>query len=231
MPDSGRTRRRFSTCFASCVVRSKECQAGSVLISGGIQASLLYLAGGETTPRLLETYLPFSIKKEISGCEASDLAQLQCRVTHADGRVLNSRKLLVRVEIGCDLHLYRPAAETIYVPDASDPICSCTAANTRCCWTWRQGKLFAMEEEPGCPPGGRTRSASCSPGPAQRDGDAPGRQPHGLQGVSSACRSFMKRRRAGDPMGLPAAFSQFIDLAGSYEEGPPPCSSSWPDAR
>ena len=49
------------------------------------------------------------------------MAQLQCRVTHADGRVLNSRKLLVRAEIGCDLHLYRPAAETIYVPDASDP--------------------------------------------------------------------------------------------------------------
>ena len=146
VPDSGRTRRRFSTFFASCVVRSKECQAGSVLISGGIQASLLYLAGEETTPRLLETYLPFSIKKEISGCEASDLAQLQCRVTHADGRVLNSRKLLVRVEIGCDLHLYRPAAETIYVPDASDPHLQLHRRQYPLLLDLEAGeKLFAME--------------------------------------------------------------------------------------
>ena len=42
VPDSEPDAAEVLDCFASCVVRSKECQAGSVLISGGIQASSIW---------------------------------------------------------------------------------------------------------------------------------------------------------------------------------------------
>ena len=41
VPDSEPDAAEVLDCFASCVVRSKECQAGSVLISGGIQGGVL----------------------------------------------------------------------------------------------------------------------------------------------------------------------------------------------
>lgn len=63
VPDSNPDAVEVVHCFATAVVRSKECQSGCVLISGGIQAGVLYLAQDESTPRLLETYLPFSMKK------------------------------------------------------------------------------------------------------------------------------------------------------------------------
>ena len=203
---------------ASCA--AEECQAGSVLISGGIQASLLYLAGEETTPRLLETYLPFSIKKEISDCEVSDLAQLQCRVTHADGRVLNSRKLLVRVEIGCDLHLYRPAAETIYVPDASDPHLQLHRRQYPLLLDLEAGeKLFAMEEEPELPAGRpdpiRIVFARAQPSVTETR----------LAGSRMVCKGVVSLQvlyEAAEGQvtrwDCQLPFSQFIDLAGSYEE-------------
>lgn len=220
VPDSEPDAAEVLDCFASCVVRSKECQAGSVLISGGIQASLLYLAGEETTPRLLETYLPFSIKKEISDCEVSDLAQLQCRVTHADGRVLNSRKLLVRVEIGCDLHLYRPAAETIYVPDASDPHLQLHRRQYPLLLDLEAGeKLFAMEEEPELPAGRpdpiRIVFARAQPSVTETR----------LAGSRMVCKGVVSLQvlyEAAEGQvtrwDCQLPFSQFIDLAGSYEE-------------
>ena len=66
VPDSSPDAEQILDSYAVCTVRSVECRTGSVLISGGVQAGVIYLAQEETAPRVLESYLPFSIKKDLS---------------------------------------------------------------------------------------------------------------------------------------------------------------------
>ena len=99
---------------ADAVLRSQESRAGSLIISGAIRASCLYVPEDETQPRLLDSYFPFTLRLDHPAVKEETSYCLDLRVRSADSRLINSRKLLLRVGIGCQITGYEPAQEVFF---------------------------------------------------------------------------------------------------------------------
>ena len=101
VPDSSPDMARIVDCSGRVLLRSKDCRDGSVTISGGVQAEILYQAEEESGLRSLHVYLPFSVRVENPDLTGSAYVQCDCRIRSIDGRMLNPRKAMVRVNLGC----------------------------------------------------------------------------------------------------------------------------------
>ena len=58
VPDSFPDVERIVYAGASAIVRSKECRAGSVSVTGGLRAAALYVPDDGSQPRALDAYIP-----------------------------------------------------------------------------------------------------------------------------------------------------------------------------
>ena len=114
VPDSYPDVQQMLCGSAFAVVRSKECHTGSITVSGGIQAKTMYMAEGETTPRCLEAYLPFHVKVDSSDLTESAQTIFRVWVRSVDVRMLNSRKIVIRVNLCWELVAYERREETLY---------------------------------------------------------------------------------------------------------------------
>lgn len=102
VPDTSPDVERVISVNAVPVLRAKECRNGSVSVSGGIRCTVIYFAEREQQPRFLDVYLPYSLRAENSLiCEEASIV-FSPWVRSADAKVVNSRKLTVRVDLcGC----------------------------------------------------------------------------------------------------------------------------------
>lgn len=114
VPDSCPDVERVVYCAASVVVRGHECRAGAVTVSGGIRASALCMPEGESAPRTIETDIPFSLRIDTPAAAERLSLILSAKVRQVDARLVNSRKVLFRVEIGCTADGYAPQEHTLY---------------------------------------------------------------------------------------------------------------------
>lgn len=110
MPDMD----RIVDAFAGVVLRGKDCQGGSVSLTGDIQAGVLYMAAQEDKPQELSLYLPFTIRRRVEG--ELDSCAVQCRVRSVEARMLNSRKLSIRVGLCVVVQAWHSAVQTCYRP-------------------------------------------------------------------------------------------------------------------
>ena len=106
---------------ACAVIRGKDCRAGSVIISGGVKGSILYLPEDGSWPRCLEFYMPFSVKVENSELTEQSQVLSSVRVSAADGRMINSRKAMLRVNLSCSITAYEKMEETRYTLTQQPP--------------------------------------------------------------------------------------------------------------
>ena len=115
VPDSLPDVSRMITCFASAELRSKQCRDGAVQLSGGVRASCLYAPPEqEQTPLCeVESYLPFTLRLEHPALRESSLLDVGCRVSAADARMINSRKILFRITVACPLQAFEEAELSI----------------------------------------------------------------------------------------------------------------------
>jgi len=114
VPDSYPDIDHIADCFADVVLRGKECRIGTAMISGGIKAGILYVPETSASIQCLEVYIPFTIRfehRELS--DQSHLIASMC-VRSVDARIINSRKVSLRVEIGCELSAYKHASEETF---------------------------------------------------------------------------------------------------------------------
>lgn len=114
VPDSCPDVGRIVACHAVAVMRTKELRQGSAAVSGGIRAGVTYVAEGENAPRTLEVYLPFSVQTDCPQLTENGLLQCCCRVRSADARMVNSRKIMVRVNLLCEMTGYEEQEETFF---------------------------------------------------------------------------------------------------------------------
>lgn len=114
VPDSSPDMARIVDCSGRVLLRSKDCRDGSVTISGGVQAEILYQAEEESGLRSLHVYLPFSVRVENPDLTGSAYVQCDCRIRSIDGRMLNPRKAMVRVNLGCAVVAFEPAEQSIW---------------------------------------------------------------------------------------------------------------------
>lgn len=113
IPDSMPDVERILGCWGSPVIRSREWRTGGMTLSGGVETRVLYDAGEETGPELLEVYLPFSISWEQDMGEDEGPMIHDCRIRSIDARIVNSRKILVRVNLTAKGEAYQRAEEPV----------------------------------------------------------------------------------------------------------------------
>ncbi len=114
VPDSYPDVTRILGAHAVAVMRSKECRTGGVSVSGGIRCHVMYMAEGETTPRCLEVYLPYTVQTDNPAITEQTQIQVRCHVKSADARMVNSRKIAVRVNVCCLICGYEPMQIATY---------------------------------------------------------------------------------------------------------------------
>ena len=112
VPDSFPDAARVVSCIAQAVLRSKEIRDGSAVITGAIRASCLYVAEQEQTPRTLDAYFPFSLRIDEPALTQQMKTVLELRINAADARLINSRKVLIRIGLGCRMTGYEDTIET-----------------------------------------------------------------------------------------------------------------------
>ena len=108
MPDAART----LICYADPELQSKTSRAGSLLVTGNLRASCLYAdeAGGL---QLLTTDVPFTLKLESSDLQELTQSVVRCSVRSADSRLINSRKVLLRISVLVQADGYEPWTEEV----------------------------------------------------------------------------------------------------------------------
>ena len=106
MPDAART----LICYADPELQSKTSRAGSLRVTGNLRASCRYAdeAGGL---QLLTTDVPFTLKLESSDLQELTQSVVRCSVRSADSRLINSRKVLLRISVLVPADGYEPWTE------------------------------------------------------------------------------------------------------------------------
>ncbi len=104
MPDVARIMEAESHTF----LETQACAMGRVDFSGRISTDILYYPEGEEGVRGLSLNTTFQFMEDVTGAEESSVAQARVRVLSCDVRVLNPRKLLLRIGLLVSLQVYQP---------------------------------------------------------------------------------------------------------------------------
>lgn len=125
VPDSCPDAAAIADCFACVYLRNKESRSGGAVVSGAVKAGALYTPEDGTFPRLLEFYMPFTVK--FDSPELTDTAQLlsTLKVCSVDARMVNSRKIVMRVNVGCEITAYQQASDQTYALPEMDNRLQC----------------------------------------------------------------------------------------------------------
>ena len=118
VPDGMPDMEHIDGCCAAAVVRSRQAEDGELRVSGDVQACVLYSAAGEDRPRLLNLYLPFTMRRPVPAEDCR--TALTCRVRRADAQMLGSRKVGVRVVLAFTLRVWCESEQTCFRPAGSD---------------------------------------------------------------------------------------------------------------
>lgn len=121
VPDSYPDIASILDCYADPIIREKDCRENSVIVSGGLKGGILYLPENETAPRCLDLYMPFSIKFDHPDLTERSQVIISARVRSVDARMINSRKAMLRVGIGCEITAYEQDKDELYDLKTKDP--------------------------------------------------------------------------------------------------------------
>lgn len=89
-------------------VRSKEAKAGAAELEGVVETTVLYVPEGENGVRRLHLQIPFATKAEGAGVTSRTLLHVRALVQSADTRIINPRKVLVRINLLICIKGYEP---------------------------------------------------------------------------------------------------------------------------
>lgn len=94
---------------AVCCVRDRELRQGSLSVAGAFQTTVIFSAEETGEVCVQEVWMPFSVKLSAEDAGEGCVGFAEVRVRSADARILNSRKLLVRVSYAARLSAYAPS--------------------------------------------------------------------------------------------------------------------------
>lgn len=128
-----------------CVrLKAKESQEGRVAISGSVRAMVLYLPDGAEGVRRMEADIPFSCGAEAASISAGCSAMIQPSVQAAEARLLNPRKVLIKVTLAIGVRVYAHCEEQLCT-QAADPAGACVEQLTENC---RMYRVISVQEKP-----------------------------------------------------------------------------------
>lgn len=121
VPDACPDILRIADTAGTVCFKSKEAMEGRVEVSGTARCAVLYLPDGECGMRRIEVNIPFFCTADAPGIKPGCAVVAVPRVLTADTRVLNPRKVLVRVNMAVSVRVYAAAAAAL-----------CTGAECAC---------------------------------------------------------------------------------------------------
>ena len=215
MPDASRT----LICCAEPEVQSKTNREGSLLVTGTLRTCCLYAdeAGGL---QLLTSELPFTVKLECAELREDTQTLVRCCVRSADSRLINSRKVLLRVSVLVQADGYEPQTQSMSV--LKDPP-ACLQLKTQTYETNAPVELseraFQVSEELNLPDGRPqiARLVSCSLTPVVQEQGLVGSKAV-LKGTANLQITYLDNENALRTLSFSVPFSQYCQMEGDYDQ-------------
>jgi len=220
VPDSYPDILSIVDCGANVILRGKDCRDGSVTISGGVKGVILYTPEDSTYPRMLEVYLPFSVRFEAPELSDRSGVSTSLRVRSVDARMINSRKAMLRVNLGCEITAYEDGTDQLYQLQARPDHLQVKEAAYEICLPLEQTeRAFSISDELRItehhPPIAQVYKLSCHPELTE----------HRLVGNKAVFKGIMNckclYRAENDSLYLyqqQIPFSQYCELQRDYDE-------------
>lgn len=102
--------------YAEPIIRGKDIRDKSIVVSGGVKGGVIYVPDDRSVPRELSFYLPFTAKFDSPVLTEQAQVICSCKICAVDGKIVNSRKAMLRVDLGCSVTAYEQAQSYIYEP-------------------------------------------------------------------------------------------------------------------
>lgn len=112
MPDIG----RVLAAWGQPLIRSKEWRSGSMSLSGGVMAWVLYAPEDGTDPRSIEAWIPFQRSWDFQDSGREGTLRMACSLAAMDARSLSARKLMLRAGLSFFAEALEPSQENLYEP-------------------------------------------------------------------------------------------------------------------
>lgn len=113
MPEVG----RVLGAWGQMVVRGKEWHSDSVGVNCGIMVWVMYAPEDGSQAQCMESWIPMSVKWEISDSGQDGTILCNGLVKAVDARILSGRKLMVRATVCMTMQAYVPGETAVYEPD------------------------------------------------------------------------------------------------------------------
>ncbi len=155
VPDANPDIQRLIDTQGKALLKSKAASDGRAALTGTARLTVLYVPEGGTGPARMEVSVPFTMtaeeKKLKPGCPVCALI----RVTAADTRMMNPRKIVVRVELAAWIRGYAASGVTLCTGAAADgmEVEQLRQTHTLCCTAAVQEKQIDLDDELTMPAG------------------------------------------------------------------------------
>lgn len=116
VPESLPEMSRILGAFGTPLLQEKRMDGGELRLSGGVQADVLYVPEGDKEAQTLDAWLPFSLRKSVDAPDGCVIVRIWLK--SIDARMVNSRKAIVRANIGMELRQFVP--EQLALASVSD---------------------------------------------------------------------------------------------------------------
>ena len=117
MPDIG----RVLTTWGQIVIRSKQWQADTIQVTGGVLLWTLYAPEDGTEPRSVDSWLPFQLSWSLPEPKREGPMRVLPLLSSADSRSISARKLMLRANVSVLVQAMSPMEAEIYssgeIPD------------------------------------------------------------------------------------------------------------------
>ncbi len=102
------------------IIRSKEWRNDCMVITGGVNATVLYAPEDGSEPQSTECWLPFQAKWSFPESKREGVMRTGCLLRSMDARLLSSRKLMVRASVGILAEAMVPETVSVYTPETEE---------------------------------------------------------------------------------------------------------------
>lgn len=120
------------------------------IVSGTIQATLLYKPEDGRTFQKMELKIPFQCQAEFQDLTSDGTLEISARLRSADARVLNPRKVLLRVDLVVEISAFQPLEHQIcsgVSKEGDHTICQLLEEHEHECLTCVPQRMFPISEE------------------------------------------------------------------------------------
>ena len=137
--------------FGTFILRDSSYEGEELRISGTVQGGVLLLTQEGKLERV-EAQIPISVSRQIPSGGKTESLHLCCRLTAVDGKLLNSRKVLLRASVTCAVRLYGQEQKILHSIEAPGAELQLKTAEYPVKLPVEQGsKTFTFSEEPELP--------------------------------------------------------------------------------